>query len=809
MSKKGKHAFKIVAIVLISVAALLLLSAGALVLYAKRHVNYTLDDALFAAAKGESVIRLYADGEEGEAVLFEEVCLLGYRKENVTLDRVPKTVRAAFLAAEDREFYRHHGVNVRRTLMAAINYITKRSPTFGASTITQQVVKNVSGDSEVTVGRKLSEMLRALHMENTHSKDEIFELYLNIVPMSESIVGIAKAAEVYFGKEVEQLTYAEAAVLAGIANAPTRYNPHRHPEAAKEKRDRVLYAMLDAGYIDGDTYQASVEEPLCVKEKSREGTPVMSWFAEAVLKEVEGDLVAQHGMTPEAAHRYVMHGGFSVKTTVNARAQEILEAYFSDPSRFPAGEEHPTYAMCVCNSLTGELVAVVGRSGEKDGNLLLNHATDLPHTPGSVLKPLALYAPLLNEKRIHAATVFDDVPVEFKEQGTSYVAFPRNSPAIYQGLTTVSDALRLSKNTVAVRLYQLRGAEEIYRSLHRDFDFDTVTRSAYGSDGGKRTDLAPSPLALGQLTYGIPLRKLTEAYCVFPSEGVVRSGRSYREVTDGAGRTLLKKEQKEKRVYSEECARIMNQLLSGVTDSGTAKSIQLKYMVDTAGKTGTSGDDRDRMFIGYTPYFTAGIWCGYESGDRSLSSVRVSHLTAWDEVMRQIHEVCVTEGDAQLRHFSTEGLVRCAYCMDSGELFTPTCALDARGSRMGYAYFTPDNRPTGVCSRHVAVDYDTLTSAIAHEGCPIEELGRVALIRVDDRHFPMQLYVRDAEYVYRPLTHSTPLGESFDCPYFVHSLREGDYCGISLGRKQFNSACYLHDAPAYRYRSDEEDTSSA
>lgn len=792
----GKKLLKGVAITLVVLSLIVLVTVVGLSVYANKHISYALDDALFASAEGESVIRLYtkgvgADGEP-QSVLFEEVYLGEYRKDCVDFDRVPDTVRAAFLAAEDRRFYEHHGVNVGRTVLAAVNALTKRSPTFGASTITQQVVKNISGDNEVTFQRKLSEILRAIHMEQMHSKDEIFSLYLNIIPMSENILGIAKASEVYFGKEVETLTYTQAATLAGIANAPTRYNPYLHPEECLAKRNRVLYAMMDAGYLTEDAYEACCREPLGIEERRAEQATVMSWFAETVLKEIEADLVAEAGMSAEAAHRYMMCGGFSVETTVDPEVQAILTRSFEDSACVPTDTQGLSYAMCICDSMTGELVAIVGRQGEKTGNRLSNLASDIPHTPGSSLKPLALYAPLLNEKRIHAATVFDDVPTEFHKSGATYTAYPRNSPGVYQGLIPVCDALRLSKNTVALRLYAMRGAEAIYHTLRSDFDFDTVVRSAYTAGGSRVTDLAPAPLALGQLSYGVTLRKLTEAYTVFPSEGIKHEAKSYRRVWDGQGHVILEKKPTEKRVYSEECARIMNQMLSGVTESGTAKRITLKYSVDTAGKTGTSGNDRDRWFIGYTPYYTAGIWCGYENGAQAIGASGRSHLDIWDEVMRQVHASCLKDERA-IRAFSTEGLIRQAYCKDSGERFTPTCAQDPRASRMAYGYFTPDNQPSVNCERHVLVPYDSLTSAVAHDGCPSEDVTYVALLDIRDRSFPCEVYVSDAQYVYRPMPEGVRLGESYDCPYFVHALEEGRFCGISIGKKQFNAACYWHD----------------
>ncbi len=795
----GKKLWRGVCIGLIVLSLTVLAAFAAVTVYAKNNINYAFDDALFASAKGESVIRLYAkqkgsDGKES-TVLFEEVYLSEYKKEHVAFEDIPPGVHAAFLAAEDRTFYQHHGINFRRTVYAAWNALTKREPTFGASTITQQVVKNISGDSEVTFKRKFSEILRALHMERVHTKDEIFALYLNIIPMSENILGIGKAAEVYFGTKADALTYAQAATLAGIANAPTRYNPYAHPEACLEKRNRVLYAMMDAGYINEDEYHEQCALPLGLVSKQKTGEDVVSWFAETVLKEIEADLVQYGHMSAQAAHRYISHGGFSVETTVDLEIQEILTQTFSDTSSVPIGENIPSYAMCICDSQTGELLAIVGRQGEKTANRLYNLASDVPHAPGSSLKPLALYAPLLHEKKIHAATVFDDVPLQFYQNGTAYTAYPRNSPNVYQGLIPLCDALRLSKNTVALRLYDMRGAESIFHSLRGDFDFDTVIRSAYSDSGEHLTDLAPSPLALGQLSYGVTLRKLTEAYTVFPSEGVKRSGCSYHRVLDGQGRAILEKQIKEKRVYSAECARIMNQMLSGVTEDGTAKCITLKESIDTAGKTGTSGNDRDRLFIGFTPYYTAGIWCGYEKGTRPVGQNGRSHLQIWDEVRTKVHAHILAK-KTDPRAFSTEGLVRCAFCKDSGDRFTPTCASDPRDNRMGYGFFTADNCPQTNCTRHVLVPYDTVTGAVACEHCPEEDVTQVALVRVEDRTFPCQVYVTDAQYVCRLMPDGIPPGMDTDCPYFIRTLEEGTYCGISIGKKQYNCACLFHGEDA-------------
>lgn len=784
MKKKTSAAGRVLrvsALVLLSAVLLVFLTLGGLYAYAAANVDYTADEALFSAADRESMTRLYTkDGE-----FSEEICLYGYKQRHVPLSDMSDAVKNTFIAAEDRHFYEHHGVDIPRTLYAAGNYITKRRPTFGASTVTQQVVKNISGDDDVTPKRKLTEMLRAFHMEHEHTKDEIFGLYLNIVPMSENLVGIGMASEVYFGVSPSELSYAQAATLAAVANAPTRYNPYLHPEECREKRNHVLYAVMDAGYIAEETYRAAAAEPLGVKARPEE--MLMSWFCETALSDVEADLVETCGMTPEAAHRFVICGGLRIETTEEPAVQAALEKVFSELS-LPDGLD---CAMCICDSQNGDLVAIVGHAGRKTANRGANLAV-VPHTPGSALKPLALYAPLLDEKKINAATVFDDVPTDFTKSGDTYIAFPKNSPNVYAGLTTVADALRTSKNTVAVRLYAMRGAENIYRSLRDDFGFDTVVRTAYGKDGGRLTDLAPSPLALGQLTYGVSLRRLTEAYTVFPTEGVKYSPRSYTRVYDSDGRLLLDNEKTESRVFSTGSARVMNQMLSGVVENGTAKRITLKEAVDTAGKTGTSGDDRDRLFVGYTPYYTAGIWLGVNGTDRaSVGSIPVSHLEIWDAVMKRVHAPLSAEREENILSFSVSGLVRLPFCLDSGKLYTQDCALDPRGSRLAYAYFTPDNVPVGSCDRHVPLFFDKETHAMAGHGCPEENLEKTALIRVTDRAFPTQVFITDAEYVYRPMTGDI-YGNTGDMPYFGYEIPEGVFVGLSPHGKQYNSYCYIH-----------------
>ena len=798
--KKGNRIFIItLCVFLITVSMLFLFATIYVTAFSRENVDVENDERLFSLAHGSTLTEYYVDDDsffssvsDYEPVLKERISLGGNKKLWVSLSDVDKSLIDGFIAAEDRKFYSHSGFDIKRTLYALSNTVFHFKKTFGASTITQQVVKNISGDNEITLKRKLAEIIRAYNIEKNHTKDEILELYINIVPMGENLYGVASAAEAYFGKAPWELSAAESATLVGITNAPTRYNPHVNYEECLKKRNDVLYAMLDFGVLDESDYRAALDEELSVLPIKTTEKSEKSWFVETVNRDVTEALMNKYGLTESGAEALLYNGGLKIYTTENTEVQDKLEAYFENKANFPKQvNDGLDFSMVICDSSTGNLLGIVGAVGEKRADRILNLA-ESPITPGSSLKPLALYAPLISSGRINWATVFDDVPSEFKKNGDVYVPYPQNYPKRYDGLTTVKDALRLSKNTVAIRLYNMLGAENIYGSLKRDFGFDTLVRKYYNEKGNTFTDLAPAPLALGQLTYGVSLRKLTEAYTVFPSYGKFYGGRSFIAVYDAKGNLLIENSPKAKDVYSSDSAKIMNKLLSNVTESGTASKITLKNSIDTAGKTGTSGDDKDRLFIGYTPYYTAGIWCGYRDSDKAINNLSVSHIKIWDDVMTDIHSEILNGGKSSVRKFRTDGLVVKEYCKDSGRMFSECCEKDPRGNRSEIGYFIKGNEPRGTCNRHVVCLYDTLTEGMATEYCPEECIEEISLLRITDRHFPREIIISDADYVYKETDGTLPMADSYELPYFYNYIPEDDYVGRGRNKKQFNSSCYIH-----------------
>ena len=663
----------------------------------KKGNYYILDEELFNKARtGKNTVYYAYDGDQPIEV-FDTSEIIG--QEWISLGDVGEYLINGFLSAEDRRFYSHHGIDIKRTVGALFNYFFHVTSSFGASTITQQVVKNISGDNEGTARRKFNEIMRALHLERIYSKDEILEVYLNIVPMTGNVCGVLTASETYFDKKPSELSLSEAATIVGITNSPGRYDPYKNADACKEKRNRVLYAMLDNGVITEKEYKSAASEELVVKQK-RDCDRIYSWFIETANKDIINDLVAKKGVSGSAAK--VLLRGCKVVLTENIKIQRILEDYFSNEDNFSEQvREGFNYSMAVTDNSTGNLVGIIGGVGAKKGNNLLNLA-EIPVPPASTLKPLAIYAPLIDNGSISWSSIVDDTPISVKDgKAGDIVGYPVNSPNVYAGLTTVADAVRLSKNTVAAKLLQGYGYESCVSGLESRYGFKLARGDS--ANGKTVSDIGIAPLALGQLSYGISIKAMTEAYTAFAREGIYKKAASYHCVFDNSGKLLITPDNQEKQIYSPSTCKIITQMLMQVCDSGTARSITLKNTVDTAGKTGTSSANYDRLFIGYTPYYTAGIWSGYPSRNNAVNGVTPSHLNVWDDVMKKIHAECVFTSKSEPKAFSVSGMRYLPYCLDSGLIPDEACSHDVRGDRVAYGYFTSENAPKSLCTTHVYI----------------------------------------------------------------------------------------------------------
>ena len=756
-------------------------------LWVRLHFETALPANFFAmSAKGESPHFYIYDFEDrtarvGEARELDAAAFSADELPYVSYPDIPDRVLNAFVAIEDKRFYKHRGVDWYRTASAALNYLLGFSKQFGASTITQQVVKNVTGDSEISPRRKLQEIFYAIDLERQLDKSEILELYLNVIHFSDRCNGIAAASRHYFSKSPSELTVAEAACIAAITNSPSYYNPIRHPDHNLERRNLILREMWAQGYLSEAEYRDAVDTDLGLNVSDEHlDDGINSWYVDMVIEDVIDDLMKEYNLSRGTASGLVYAGGLRIDTAMDERIQKTVEDYYQSAVTLPKNDKgiSAQSALIVIDSRTGDVLGVAGAVGEKQGNRVQNFATQTLRPPGSSIKPLTVYAPALEQGIIDWATVYDDVPLEFDTNGRSM--WPKNATNVYRGLTNVAYAVAHSTNTVAVRILEEVGRENAFRFAKEKFHLTSLRRDASAND----CDTAA--LALGQLNYGVTLREITAAYSVFADQGVYHPWRSYYRVLDRDGRVLLSAPDRSEIVMSQGNAAIMTKLLQGVVREGTSSAITLDELTECAGKTGTTNADGDRWFIGYTPDLICGVWCGYEYPEPLVGRNLCTDI--WNRVMRSI----VRETGGRTRFEVPSSVVRVSYCRDSGKLLSDACLSDPRGDRSELGWFLADAVPHEHCDCHILCDYDAENGGVYHHGEEGDEREQVGLIRVT-RSFPKQVYVTDAQYVYN----GDPVGMEINPdPTKAYFDRNSEvFYGISHTEQPFNRSSQTLPTP--------------
>lgn len=714
----------------------------------------------------------------------------------VSYDILPKHLIDAFIAIEDKRFWTHNGVDWQRTVSATVNYFIPHQSTFGASTITQQLIKNITGEDEQTPQRKLQEARWALDLETQMDKREIFEMYVNIINLGQGCYGVQSAAQTYFSKDVDELTLLESACIASITKNPSYYDPIRHPENNQERRDTVLWQMYEQGLISQEQFDETYGASLTLNPKEDDtGDGIHSWYVDMVLEDVIDDLCRTYQCSESAASLMLYYGGLQIYTAVDPDMQAIMEKYYLEESHFQdAGAANPVQsAMIVIDPNTGDILGVVGARGKKAGNRVQNFATDTTRPAGSSIKPLSVYAPAMQKGLITYASVLDDVPVKFitSSRTGKLTGWPKNSPTIYRGLTNINEALKYSVNTISVRVLDQLGLENSFTFLHDTLQMHSLIERKETEDG-ILTDMDYASLALGQQNYGVTVRELTGAYSVLANHGIFNQTRSYLRVTDSRGNVILSNDYDSYEVLSEQNAYIMTRMLRNVVSEGTAKSITLDQSIQVAGKTGTTQNNADKWFIGYTPYLIGGVWMGYEY-PRSLEHFEGNPcVDIWDAVMRRLHKEYLKEDDSITTFSMPNGIVKVTYCKDSGKLMTAACHADPRGSRAEVGYFAAGTQPTTYCTTHTEVAYDLVHGGLATDECPAEDVGMVGLIRVK-RSFPIQVYITDAQYVWRDADLRQALPGQPNQPFFAYQQGASRYFGLSYGEMQYNRICQGHE----------------
>lgn len=744
--------------------------------------------------------KIFYTDDAGNTVELEDQRIYGTENRSwVSYNKMPQNLTNAFIAIEDERFWKHSGVDWKRTFGAVLQF-AGGNDSYGGSTITQQLIKNITKEDETTIQRKVREIFRALSLTKKHSREEILEMYLNTINLSRNNYGVQAAANYYFGKDVSELELVECAALAAIPKSPTKYDPVRNPNENKRRRGYVLDKMAELGWISQEECDAAKNTELVINITVLDGTVTKSnsYFKDTLIEQIIADLKEEYGYSREYASNIIYSGGLKIYATIDPEVQTIMEEVFADPDTFQRVSDgiQPQAAMVIMDPYTGDVKGVVG-GREKTGDRDLNRATQSRRQIGSAIKPLTVYAPAMDLGLINYSTVFDDTPLEYKADLGRY--WPKNAPARYDGLLSVNRAVEVSKNTIAIKVLQKMTPEYSYNFSQNKLHLNSLVASD--------KDLAP--LALGGLTNGLTVMEVTAAYSIFPNGGMYSSPRLYTRVLRNDDTVLLERNSNPEYAVSSDTAQVMTKILQNVVSNGTAAGITLDKKINVAGKTGTTNNDKDRYFVGFTPYYTAACWFGYDT-PKYLGKFRSNPaMIAWEKVMTRVHEKYInaaSSGGEPLKKFDYSRLTQVAVCSDSGLLPSDACGHDLRGSRVSYGWFAKSQIPTKTCGTHMLVDWDSTTARVATPYCPASAVMKVALIKVEDRNFVQNIPITDARYTCRAEAGNPANVINPSDPYYLTAMPAGTYAGYSPGvDAPQNSYCNIHNA-VYPIMDDDPDS---
>ena len=771
--KKGRTKF-----VLLTILLILCVSAamffGIFMFYVHNVIGDDLKiDASAISQKLTSTI-MYQD-EEGQ---WQELQKL-YGTENrklVDLADLPDYVGKAVVSIEDERFYKHHGVDWLRTGKATMMVILKGDSSFGGSTLTQQLVKNVSQEKSITVQRKVMEIFRAQIFERQYDKNLIMEEYLNRIYLGKGCYGVKSAAAAYFGKELSALTPAECASLISITNNPSLFNPFsqnefRYKGAVRDGAGRNRYRQLNVlremhsqGYLTDAEYLEAVEQKMVFKdgidtmdriatcenpdcnytgkvatlEQKKEdfycpecgdqvpvtwdaSQHIYSWFVDSVIIDVASDLAEMDGVEWDRANEVtrnyylerIQKGGYHIYTTLDMDVQNQVDAIYQDLSNIPKtrSTQQLQSAIVVIDNSTGDIVALSGGVGEKTDFLAYNKATQAKLQTGSSQKPISVYAPAFEKGVASPITVFKDLPLNYDEG-----PYPKNDSREYAYARTVYSGIVSSVNTISVRTLKAIGEEYGYSFAKYNFGQKSLTEHYPLANGKSLSDIALSPLAMGALTVGSTVKEMSAAYATFANKGTYREPRTYTKVYNSDGKLIIDNTQDSRKILSEKTVDYMNYCLYAAANYGTGGAAIFPGQ-SIAGKTGTTSSNRDRWFCGYTKYYTAAVWCGYNQPEQIylLGGYNNPAARLWRLVMEPIHKGLKSKALYNGNNFQSV-----AVCLDSGMLATAACGSDARGiNRVSAANVYQEDVPDYACTKHIMVDYCVKGHAVANKYCKL------------------------------------------------------------------------------------------
>lgn len=620
------------------------------------------------------------------------------KTKNVPLSEIPDNLINAYISIEDQRFYSHSGVDLPRTAAAIFTYIKNLgSSSFGGSSITQQLVKNLTGDNSSSIIRKVNEWIKAFALEASLEKDEILQAYLNIIYVGPNIYGVELGANYYFDKKVSELTLSECAFLAGINNLPNSYNPFGDKDTSEKIKTRtktVLYKMHELGYIDETNYNSAcveVDKGLIFKQGKIEDTSknnIYSYHTDSLLNEIIEDISDKKNISNNFATNYIEMAGLKIYSAQNTKIQTTIENELSKSKYIIKSQNDPSVssqaAMVIINHTNGQVVGCVGGTGKKDISRGLNRATQSRRQTGSASKPLAVLIPGIDKKIITASSIYNDIETTFDDGSENGY-----TPADYnksKGNITVRKSTESSQNIPFVKMM-----EQITPRTSIDYLEKMGISSLTDVDNNLN-------LALGGLDKGISPLEMAAAYATIANDGIYYEPTFYIRIENSSGKTVVKPKQIKKRIYSKEVAFIVQSLLTEPVEGtiGTAKYCKINN-IDVAAKTGTTNNDYDRWLCGFTPYYTAATWFGYDINETIRFNNKNPSGQIWASVMKSIHY------GLPGKEFDVPSKIETAeVCPITGLLATDIC------KNAYLEYYLPGTVPSKQCVDHSHVEENVI-----------------------------------------------------------------------------------------------------
>lgn len=625
----------------------------------------------------------------------------------VDIEQVPQQLIDAFIAIEDQRFYQHSGIDWKRTTGAFVNYlpfVDLYSSNQGGSTITQQLIKNVTFDNDKSALRKIREIARAFLIEKTIDKTTILEAYLNTISLGNGICGVQVASNYYFNKDVNELSLSECASLAAITKNPSAYNPISKPKGNKKRRDDVLYKMYQLEMISAREYVDSLETDVVVDKTQQQDfeIPINNYFVDALISDIVEDLSEKYGCSTDAASIMLYNGGYRIYATIDTDIQEAMETVYLNQKKYFSQKSSSDKSLNVQSAMTimdyeGNVVGIVGGVGEKTVNRGLNRAVDSPRQPGSTMKPLGVYVQAIENDLAHFSTTIEDKPLEkYYKDGKPG---PKEWYGEYLGDMTIAKALERSANTIPCWLLRDSvGIDNSYNFLTQKLGFKHLT-----SD-----DKNLASLALGGCQYGITTTESAAAYAIFGNGGIYHEPTTYTKVIDINDNVILQPGNGT-RVIKDTTATIMNRLLQNVVygQEGTGRGIGGYSSMRAYAKTGTSSESKDLWMVAGTPYYVGSVWYGFDQPENIHNQSAAAKV--WRDIMSAVHK------NLEKKDFVfNEDVVKYAFCQVTGQRASSACENKMTG------FYLPDTEIKYCSGVHPVKEGEVQTNDETSSEAPVE-----------------------------------------------------------------------------------------